>query len=101
MEVEEEDFESLPLSKYALIWAKYMEEEHPSRKAVLVLEGIWQETLQAVSEEAREMAQTLTDDYNQHHHRPKDDYIAIASFEQQLQSYIEDTVLKEIVCKER
>ena len=57
MEAEEEDgLEDLPLSKYAKMWANYMEEEHPARKSFLILEGIWQETLQEVSTEARETA---------------------------------------------
>ena len=99
MEAEEEYFERLPLSKYALMWAKYMEEEHPARKAILVLEGIWQETLQEVHEEAREMALTLTYEYCQQHKRPEGDYVAIANYEHKIQSYFDDTILKEIVYK--
>jgi len=103
MEAEEnsEGSDDLPLSKYAIMWANYMEEEHPARKSFLILEGIWQETLQEVSAEAREMAQVLTDEYYRKFPRPKDDYIAIVKYEYKMKAYVEEIMLKEIVCKSR
>ena len=102
MEAEEdEDLEDLPLSKYAKMWANYMEEEHPARKSFLILEGIWQETLQEVSTEAREMAQTLTDDYYKQFTRPKDDYMATVQYEYKLQAHVEEIIMRDIVYKER
>jgi len=102
MEAEEdEDLEDLPLSKYAKMWANYMEEEHPARKSFLILEGIWQETLQEVSTEAREMAQMLTDEYYKQFPRPKDDYMATVQYEYKLQAHVEEIIMRDIVYKER
>ena len=102
MEMEvDEDGKVLPLSKYALLWAKYMEEEHSARKSFLILEGIWQEILQAVNVEAREMAQILADEYYRSFPRPKDDYMAIVKYEYKMKAYVEEIVMREIAYKLR
>ena len=102
MELEAEEYlEDLLISKYALMWADYMEEEHPARKSFLILEGIWQEILQAVNVEAREMAQILADEYYRSFPRPKDDYMAIVKYEYKMKAYVEEIVMREIAYKLR
>lgn len=98
---ENEDMETLPISKYAKMWAHYMEEEHPARKSFLVLEGIWQETLQEVSNEARELMETLESKYMRANKPPQGDFMATVQYKEKMRSYVEEVIMNDIVYKSR
>jgi len=105
MEIERREAEEKatrpPLNGYTRMWMKFMEDHHLGRKAYLKLEGLWQQTIEEVDKEIQEMSWTLRQQYLEKYQRPTGSSLEILQYEEQLKSWLEEILFREIVHKSR
>ena len=100
LERETDELKPLKIGKYGRMWATYMTEEQPARKAFLLTEGIWNQTMAEVQDEAMTMLIGLQEQYKAKNPRPTE-YQAILHYESQMRDWAEEVMLAQIVYKVR
>ena len=96
------DKEALPpMGKYGSLFWEYLQENHPSRLACLLLEMTLRDVSLQVDREAREMMETVQTQLRAKTLRPKGDFMAAVQYETAIRDQAEEIVLNEIVYKPR
>ena len=100
-EMELDDPDWRPISKYGDIFLGFLKEHHPDRYDFLVSEMEIYDVCRAVDDEAREMMMTIQNQLRAKTPRPKGDFMATVRYETAIRDRAEEIVFRKIVYKVR